>query len=148
MLRRISISCCHFSCTAGKHGSSSSLMDAAEASRCPWICFSGFNDLETVSELSRIGFASWRCHSPGKHLHGLPGSWWQLLIMLFEAVTCQPTALACSQEHITLQTGLKVQPAKPPASNNGQKQIVMNPGDEYHNRADTKPFPQHTLLSF
>lgn len=66
--------------------------------------------------------------------------------MLFEAAAYQTTTLTCSQELITSQTGLKVQPAKLSTSNSGQKQVEMNAGDEYHNRV--AKFPQHTLLSF
>lgn len=77
VLGRISSSCCRCLCSGGKRGSSSS---AGRASRCPWMCSSGFDvlavhDMETVSEPSGMGFALWRHHSPGKHLHGLPRSW-------------------------------------------------------------------------
>lgn len=112
VLRRVKTSRCHFSRMGGKRGSLSLPTDAAGASRHPWIRSSGSSDLaahdmETVSEPSRIGFARWSCHSPGKQLCGLPGAQRQPLTMLFEAAAYQTTTLTCSQEHITLQTGLK-----------------------------------------
>jgi len=106
VLRRISTSHCHFSCTGEKRGCLSLPTDAVGASSHPWICSSCFSDLavhdmETVSEPFRIGFTCWSCHSSGKHLCGLPGAQQQPLTTLFEATVYQTITLTCSQGCIT-----------------------------------------------